>query len=208
MMNGVRRMVSALTLLVVMTAGCSSGGSTSSDSGSSTKKSGRSTESAGSDAGKSGGAAGTSSGGAAVDSGARVVSDSGDGRLTHDALLVKGDMICLQETQDIAQVSREKFKTYLEDGLKVLQAERDALGGLKPSKSDESRWKDYLAKLDDAIAKVRDAIKQPTELGQRNTFDEAGKRADEARQIATKLGFKECGTGATQISVTTTTPRK
>lgn len=209
-MNGVRRLLGSLVVVATVAAGCSSGGSTATTSGkSATAQSGKSTKSGASNpAGESSGGAAAEGGGASGNStsGGRA-SASGDARLTHDALLVKGDMICLRESQDIRTVSQEKFKTYLEDGLKVLQSERDALGALKPPKADEAKWKDYLAKLDETIAKVKSAIKQPGELSQRNTFDDAGKLAAQARQIATKLGFKECGDTTNQVSVTTTTPK-
>lgn len=95
----------------------------------------------------------------------------------------------------LAATPRTPFRPYLAQGAQALRAEQQALHALEPPPTLAADFAAYLAKLDEVVAKVDEAVKLADDGAAQRSFEAAGSLAGEARTAASRLGLNDCGTG-------------
>ncbi len=114
--------------------------------------------------------------------------------LVSPTLIAQGEAICRTTQQQVAALNSRDLPTYLRSGLAILQKERADLGVLTVDSADRGAYDAYLAKLDQAITQVLQAVNKLPNLAAANAaFQAAAKPAQQARDLATAMGYTICG---------------
>ena len=114
---------------------------------------------------------------------------------TRAGFVAQANDICATARAKIAATPTTPFRPYLVAGARALREERDSLRALHAPSAMASGFAEYLAKFDQVVARVGEALKLTDDDAAQRAFEGAGALAAAARDDATKLGIDECGVG-------------